>query len=84
MYVYTPSKQRCICIYPLNMYIHPLDICISAKLINLDAIGWLRLVGSLKLYVSFAKEPLKRDDILQKRLIILRSLLIVATPYDNI
>jgi len=35
----------------------------------------------LKLQVSFAKEPCKRGDILQKRLIILRSLLIVATPY---
>jgi len=43
--------------------------------------GWLRLVGSLKIYVSFAKEPYKRDDILKKRHIILRSLLIVATPY---
>ena len=43
--------------------------------------GWLRLVGSLKLLVSFAKEPYKRDYILQKRPIILRSLLIVATPY---
>ena len=43
--------------------------------------GLLRLVGSLKLRVSFAKEPYKRDDILQKRPIILRSLLIVATPY---
>jgi len=31
--------------------------------------------------VSFAKEPYKRDDILQKRTINLRSLLIVATPY---
>jgi len=39
---------------------------------------WLRLVGSLKLCVSFAKEPYKRDvkerykrdDILQKRPII--------------
>jgi len=29
--------------------------------------GWLRFVGSLKLEVSFAKEPYKRDDILQKR-----------------
>jgi len=28
-----------------------------------------------------AKEPYKRDDVLQKRPIILRSLLIVATPY---
>jgi len=43
--------------------------------------GWLRLVGSLKLQVSFAKEPCKRDAILQKRPIILRSILIVATPY---
>ena len=42
--------------------------------------GWLRLVGSLKLQVSFEKEPYKRDDILQKRPLILRSLLIVATP----
>ena len=45
--------------------------------------GWLRLVASLKLYVSFAKEPYKRDDILQKRRMILRSLLIVATPYHR-
>jgi len=44
--------------------------------------GWLPLVGSLKLYVSFAKEPYKRDDILPKRPIILRRLLIVATPYQ--
>ena len=28
--------------------------------------GWLRLVGSLKLQASFAKEPYKTDDILQK------------------
>jgi len=45
------------------------------------AMGWLRLVGSLKLQVSFAKEPYKRDDIPQKRPTILRRLLIVATPY---
>ena len=45
------------------------------------AIWWRRLVGSFKWYVSFAKEPYKRDYILQKRPIILRSLLIVATPY---
>ena len=43
--------------------------------------GWLRLVGSSKLEVSFAKEPYKKDYILQKRPMILRSLLIVATPY---
>jgi len=34
------------------------------------SMGWLRLVGSLKLQVSFAKEPCIRDDILQKRPII--------------
>ena len=45
--------------------------------------GWLRLVGSLKLYLSFTKEPYKRDDFLQKRPIILRSLLTVATPYEH-
>ena len=39
------------------------------------------IVGSFNLYVSFAKEPYKRDYILQKRHIILRSLLIVAIPY---
>jgi len=32
--------------------------------------GWLELVGSIKLQVSFAKEPCKRDYILQKRPII--------------
>jgi len=32
----------------------------------LQGMGWLRLVGSLQLYVSFAKKPYKRDDILQK------------------
>jgi len=29
--------------------------------------GWLRLVGSLKSLVSFAKDPYKRVIILQKR-----------------
>jgi len=36
---------------------------------------------SLKSQVSVAKEPHKRDDILQKRPVIIRSLLIEATPY---
>ena len=42
--------------------------------------GWLRLVGSFKLYVSFAEYCLFYRALLQKRPIILRSLLIVATP----
>ena len=32
------------------------------------AMGWLRLVGFLKLYGSSAKEPYKRDDFLQRDL----------------
>ena len=47
-------------------------------------IGWLRLVGSFKLHISFAKKPYKRDDILLKRPIILRSLLFVANTYVHI
>jgi len=43
--------------------------------------GWLWLVGMIKSQVSFAKEPYKRDDILQKRPIILSILLTAATPY---
>jgi len=43
--------------------------------------GWLRLVGSLKLQVSFAEYRLFYRALLQKRPVILRSLLIVATPY---
>jgi len=42
---------------------------------------WLRLVGSLKLQVSFAEYRLFDRAFLQKRPIILRSLLIEATPY---
>jgi len=45
--------------------------------------GWLRLVGSFKLKVTFAKEPYTRDYILQKRPIILRSLLIVDIKSGN-
>ena len=48
----------------------------------LDDMGWLRLVGSLKLQVSFAEYRLFYRALLQKRPIILKSLLIVATPYS--
>jgi len=43
--------------------------------------GWLRCVGSLKLQVSFAEYSLFYRALLQLRPLILRSLLIVATPY---
>ena len=45
--------------------------------------AWLRLVGSLKLQVSFAEHRLFHRALLQMRPIILRSLLIVATPYGE-
>ena len=45
------------------------------------AMGWLPLVGSLKLQVSFAEYRLFYRALLQKRPIILRRLLLVATPY---
>jgi len=54
---------------------------VTQTLISVWTMGWLRLVGSFKLWVSFAKDPLKRDDIREKRPMIFRSLLIVATPY---
>jgi len=47
------------------------------------SMGWLQLVGSLKIQVSFAKEPYKKNCILPKRPIILRSLLIVANTYQD-
>jgi len=47
------------------------------------AMGWLRLVGSLKVQVSFAEYRLFYRALLQKRPIILRSLLIVAAPYTR-
>ena len=43
-------------------------------------IGWQQLVGSLKSQVSFAEYRLFYRALLQKRPLILRSLLIVATP----
>jgi len=42
--------------------------------------GVATISSPLKWYVSFAKQPYKRDNMLQKRRIIWRSLLIVATP----
>ena len=48
-----------------------------------DVTGWLRLLGSSKLDVSFAEHSLFYRAVLQQRSIILGSLLIVATPYEE-
>jgi len=45
--------------------------------------GWLRLVGSLKLQVSFAKEPYKIDYILRERPTLLRSHPIPAPKWSR-
>jgi len=71
--LYIEQIHDSIYTYILHTYA-PSNICME----------WLRWVGSLKWWVSFAKEPYKRDYILQKRPIILRSLLIVATPYQDV
>jgi len=69
-----------------NIYHMWVQICQSQTYVSWlvsSSMGWLRLVGSLKWSVSFAKEPNKKDDILQKRPVILRSLQVAATPYHN-
>ena len=43
--------------------------CVVPLRIRLS-MGWLRLVGSIKLQVFFAKEPYKRDEIPRKRPVI--------------
>jgi len=47
----------------------------------LPDMGWLRLVGCLKIYVSLQNIGLFCRALLQKRHIFLSILLIVATPY---
>ena len=70
-----------VCFYQTCRYTSCLDAC--ACIMSVRAIvhmEWLRSVGSIKVQVSFAKEPYKRDNILQKRPILLSILLTVATP----
>ena len=50
---------------------------------SLIAMGWLRLVVSFKSQVSFAEYSLFYRALLQKRPVILRSLLTKATPYKG-
>ena len=94
VYVF-PEIYTSLLIYALDdhsvffkLYRHFFDICRSlwcGKILlsangSLVGMGWLRLVGSLKLQVSLAEYRLFYRAPLQKRHIILRSLLIVATP----
>jgi len=69
------------CSVHVHIFMYLLVLLYICSMQKHASMGWLRLVGSLQLYVSFAKEPYKRDYIPQKRPTILWSLLIVATPY---
>ena len=55
--------------------------CVLSCSCDVIIMGWLRLVDSLKLQVYFAEYRLFYRAFLQNRPVILRSLLIVATPY---
>jgi len=82
--LYTPTPIRLLHsanalpgrhIYIKRKSLHTVKLLPVLRLI----MGCLRLVGSLKIQVSFAKEPCKRDCILPRRPRISRSLLIAAT-----
>ena len=63
-----------------HTFIYPcMYICIIHTFASV--MGWLRLVGSIKLWVSLAEYSLFYRALLQKRSIILSILLTVATPY---
>jgi len=69
----TPSKLR---MGPQRALAHGS----TSKSGGCTGMGWLRLVGSSKLQVSFAEYSLSYRALSHKRPTILRSLLIVATP----
>jgi len=58
-------------------------LCIAFVLWQMMSLRWLRLVGSLKLKVSCAEYYLLYRALLQKRLIILRSLPVVTASYAS-
>jgi len=76
---------------PMNMYEHMntsehMNNSISIwrcefVMAHILIMGWLRLIGSLKLQFSFSKYSLFYRALLQKRHMILRSLSCVAAPY---
>ena len=84
MTIYIIYAYTCIYIY-VYVYIHECMYSGGNRLArDSDArMEWLPLVGSLKLLVSFAKEPYKRYHFLQNRKIFLRGQLIVATSYST-
>jgi len=70
--------HRCSCVLCLSVCVY-LCVCCERGGYGIG-MGWLRLVGSLKIQVSFTEYHLFYRALLQKRPIILRSLLTEATP----
>jgi len=76
---YLCGVHMCVCATTF-MYIHilcvPMHFNVYIYIISrlhvvvCTDMGWLRLVGSIKLHFSCAKENYERDNILQKRRII--------------
>jgi len=67
------------------MYIYTHIYTVAGLITHIgDAVimGWLRLVGCLKSQVSFAEYSFFYRAFWQKRPAILRSLLMIATPYQ--
>ena len=75
------SVCNCDCIYVCVCFFVCVYVCVGSAFDCISGMGWLRLVGSFKLWVSFAEYRLFYRVFLQKRPMILRSLLIVATLY---
>jgi len=86
-YRHEDMRMRGCCIFRGNCYIYVhmyIAMCIcggAAFQSSCESLCIALYIGSLKLQVSFAKDPYKRDYIMQKRPMNLRSLLIEATPY---
>ena len=70
-----------VCCHVLQQFTVSAAVCCRVRHLSTLCYGVVTISGLLKLKVSFAKEAYKRDYILQKRPILLRSLLIVAAPY---
>ena len=66
--------------YMTHLYAAAFACDVTHSYAERQAMWWLRWVGSLKWSVSFAEYSLFYRSLLQKRPIILRSLLIIATP----
>ena len=68
-----------VCVRPLQL-VCTISWCAGCTT-TAAGMGWLRLVGSFKLQVSFTDYRLVYRALLQKSPVILRSLLVEATPY---